>query len=193
MSDFSLEQDVNGWAGHHATLDAIMRHVADSQLEVGAFVVALIVVGLILRRRRIFLCGGTALVAAGLALVGNVGISHLWYRPRPFVSHPHAVNLIVNHPADASFPSDHAAAMMAIAVAFVYFYRWLGALGFVWALLLGFARVYVGEHYPGDILGGYGVGIVAGLIVLAVFRTHLVSDRLLPRLRFLGPPERTTG
>jgi undecaprenyl-diphosphatase len=187
MSDFSLEHDLNRYAGHHPTADTILRHIAESQIEVGAFVLALILLGLLLRRRRLFLAGVTALVAAGIAVVGNVVVAHIWYRPRPFVSHPNAVHLIVHHPADASFPSDHSAALAAIAVALVYFLRPLGLLAVVWALSVGFARVYVGEHYPGDVLGGYAIGILAGLLVLAAVRSRLFATRIVPRLSFLTP------
>jgi undecaprenyl-diphosphatase len=158
---------------------------AESQLEVGAFVLALILLGLLLRKRRLFLAGVAALVAAGVAVVANVLVAHLWYRQRPFVAHPHLVHLIVHHPADASFPSDHSAALAAISVALLYFLRPLGILAVLWTLAVGFARVYVGEHYPGDVLGGYAIGILAGVAVLAAVRSHVFTTRVAPRLSFL--------
>lgn len=186
MSDFSLEHDLNRYAGHHAALDAVMRHVAESQIEVGALTVALLVAGFVLRKRRLFLGGAAALAAAAVALVGNVVVAHIWYRPRPFVAHPKAVDLIVHHPADASFPSDHAAALAAIAMVLLLFVRWLGVVAVVWALAVGLARVYVGEHYPGDILGGYAIGIVAGGVVVAAIRSRPFLRLVAPRLSFLS-------
>ena len=62
-----------------------------------------------------------AAVAAGLSaglglLIGKL-ITELYVRPRPFVAHPGAVHLFASHATDASFPSDHATASVAIAVA----------------------------------------------------------------------------
>ena len=63
--------------------------------------------------------------------------------------------LIVNHAADASFPSDHAVGTMALACG-ILFYRWnLGTWMVYGSILVGISRVFVGNHYPGDILGAF--------------------------------------
>jgi undecaprenyl-diphosphatase len=147
--------------------------VAESQVEVAVAVVVVIVAGLVLRRPNVWIGGLTALGGAALGLIGNVIVSHIWFRDRPFVAHPGTVHLLVHHPADASFPSDHSAALAGIAVGLLAFVWWLGAIGIVWALAVGLARVYVGEHYPGDVLGGYAIGILGGLAAVWVARTAL--------------------
>ena len=195
--DFRLEHDLNRYAGHHHTLDSLAKHVAESQVEVAVAVIAVVAVGLFLRRPTVWVAGLTALGGAALGLLGNVIVSHLWYRDRPFVAHPAVVHLIVHHSADASFPSDHSAALAGIAVGLGAFVWWLGAIGAVWALAVGLARVYVGEHYPGDILGGYALGIIGGLAAVWVARAILARrvplpdflDRLLPRSGPSGNPQ----
>src|SRR5579884_3504138 len=170
--DFHLEHDLNRYAGHHHTVDVIAKHVAESQVEVAVVVLAVIVFGWFTRRNALVLGGLAALAAAAIGLLGNVVVSALWFRKRPFVAHPHVVHLIVHHPADASFPSDHAAALAGITVAFLAFAWRLGVVALVWTLLVGLARVYVGEHYPGDVVGGYAIGVVAGLLVLWAVRSR---------------------
>ena len=66
-----------------------------------------------------------------------------------------------------SFPSGHAArtAMLTV-IAFGAGPLWLGILLFIWTLLVGRARVWMGVHYLSDILAGILVGIVAGVVVL---------------------------
>lgn len=115
------------------------------------------------------------MASTALALLGNVIVSALWYRPRPFVAHPQTVHLLVHHPADASFPSDHAAALAGITVALLAFVWQLGLVALVWSLLVGAARVYVGEHYPGDIVAGYALGILAGLLVVSFLRSRYAA------------------
>jgi undecaprenyl-diphosphatase len=77
----------------------------------------------------------------------------------------------VSHAAGQSFPSDHATAAFGVALATWAFLdrRWGGVL-FAAAVLIGFARVYVGVHYPVDILGGLLAAFVGVVIVAWVER-----------------------
>lgn len=69
-----------------------------------------------------------------------------------------------------SFPSGHAAraAMLAV-VALGLGPAWFGLLLFVWAPLVGLARVAMGVHYLSDILAGMAIGVGMGLVVLGLF------------------------
>lgn len=160
--DYRLEQLVNAPAGTHPLWDGLLIHVADWAAP--AFALALLVWFLIgwwrgaPRDRQAALAG---LAAALLALLINLVIGHLYFRPRPFVAHPQTVHLLVSHVRDASFPSDHAAAGFAIAGVLFRFRRRWGSVLLLTAALVCYARVYVGDHYPGDVLGGAAIGIIA--------------------------------
>lgn len=65
--------------------------------------------------------------------------------------------------ADAGFPSDHAVMAGAATVGLWLVNRRLGLLAAIAAAVMGFARVYVGAHYPQDILGGYVLGVLVSL------------------------------
>jgi undecaprenyl-diphosphatase len=106
----------------------------------------------------------TALMAAGVALLANQAISLLWDRPRPFVAHPGSVHMLISHGADGGFPSDHVAAAFAIALALVVVHRRLGIVLLVGAALLAYSRVYVGVHYPGDVVAGSAIGVLAAIV-----------------------------
>ncbi|OGF47529.1 MAG: hypothetical protein A2452_02420 [Candidatus Firestonebacteria bacterium RIFOXYC2_FULL_39_67] len=69
-----------------------------------------------------------------------------------------------------SFPSNHAANMMALAVITFFFYKKYSWIIFAIALIEGFSRVYVGVHYPLDVLNGYFLGILCAFLVIAVYR-----------------------
>ena len=138
-----------------------------------------------------------ALLSASLALLANQAIAHLWDRPRPFAAHPLETHLFAARSTDPSFPSDHAAAAFAIAVAILAFSRPVGA-GFVAAAaLIALSRVVVGLHYPSDVLAGAAVGTAAAVVVthsgrpavdLAVRLGSAITDPLLIRLRRTPPP-----
>ncbi len=98
---------------------------------------------------------------AGLSVIAattiSMGMSLLWYRPRPFITGN--IPLLLQHVADSSFPSDHATVAFAFATLFWRRQRSIAiALGIA-ALCIGFARIVLGLHYPTDILGGFVVGI----------------------------------
>lgn len=64
---------------------------------------------------------------------------------RPFVHNK--VNLLISHSADASFPSDHATGTMGIALRLRKYNRILGMIMTILSIVVGFSRVYVGNHW----------------------------------------------
>jgi undecaprenyl-diphosphatase len=102
-------------------------------------------------------------IAALLAVAINQPIVSAVHERRPFVALPHVLTL-VSHAPDPGFPSDHATACGALAVGLLIASRRLGAVAALIALLVAFARVYVGVHYPGDVLGGLALGAAVAAI-----------------------------
>ncbi|MDY2699596.1 MAG: phosphatase PAP2 family protein [Lachnospiraceae bacterium] len=98
-------------------------------------------------------------------LFTNVMIKNLVARPRPYVTYSEIYPLI-KKPTEFSFPSGHAC--VSFASAFIYFRmlpRKYGVSAIVLAGLIAFSRLYVGVHYPGDVLGGIIVAWVGSTLV----------------------------
>ena len=96
-------------------------------------------------------------VGALIALAIAQPISSAVDDRRPIVALPKAL-LLIHHSTDPGFPSDHATAAGAVACA-MFFISWrLGAITTVIALVFAFSRVYVGVHYPQDVLADLGLG-----------------------------------
>ena len=106
-----------------------------------------------------------ALLSASLALLANQAIAHLWDRPRPFAAHPVGTHLFAAAPTDPSFPSDHAAAAFAIAVAVFAFSRVVDPHSLPPRALIALSRVVVGLHYLSDVVAGAAVGVLAAVVV----------------------------
>ncbi|HZQ65894.1 MAG TPA: phosphatase PAP2 family protein [Gaiellaceae bacterium] len=125
----------------------------------------------------------SAAAAAGLALLVNAVLGTLWYHPRPFVGHPHATVLLIDHGRDNSFPSDHASVAFAVAFAVLVFHRRLGVLLVVAAAGVGLDRILVGVHYPLDVAASVLVGLGSALLVTQLGRQPLAwAARQLSRL-----------
>jgi undecaprenyl-diphosphatase len=106
-----------------------------------------------------------AVLSAGLALAIGKVISELVDRARPFVADPNGVHLFSGHAADPGFPSDHATAAFAIAVAILLRKRGWGIVALAAATVLSIGRVALGVHYPSDVLAGAILGAVAALVL----------------------------
>ncbi|MFF4183657.1 phosphatase PAP2 family protein [Streptomyces sp. NPDC001691] len=120
--------------------------------------------------------------AVVLAYVVNDAIKSVFTEPRPCRALPHDF-LIEKCPPldDYAFPSNHTTVAAAAAVALFLVDRRLGAVAALVALLMGASRVYVGAHYPHDVLVAFVVG---GLVSLAVtWSARRYAAPLVTRLR----------
>ena len=97
------------------------------------------------------------------------GLKEIFDVERPSVRYA-APKSLVPAPHDHSFPSGHAATSFAAATVLTAASPRWGPLWFLLALAIGFTRVYVGVHYPLDIIGGALLGIGVALAVEAVVR-----------------------
>ena len=96
------------------------------------------------------------------------------YRPCDPRSEIENVNLLLRCRRGYSFTSSHATNHFALAW-FLFLtlgkrFRWLRAPVLIWACLVSYAQIYVGLHYPGDILGGFLVGTTVAFFIDLLFR-----------------------
>jgi undecaprenyl-diphosphatase len=98
--------------------------------------------------------------------------STVYARPEPLVHAPH----------DHSFPSGHAATSFACATTLTFFAPRLAPAFFLLAAAIAWSRVYVGVHYPLDVLGGAALGVAIAIAL----RTLLTARRRSRRVRPAG-------
>ncbi|MFD3501624.1 phosphatase PAP2 family protein [Streptomyces sp. NPDC058676] len=171
--DVDLLYDINGLAKDApAWFDRAMEYVGEYGLLL-AMVLLVVWCWWSVRRR-----GGedaassvAALVwaplAAGIAVLVNVPIRGFVERPRPFLTHQ-GLDVLVSGKTDYSFVSDHATITMAMGVGLFVANRKFGLFGLGLALLEGFCRIYMGVHYPTDVVGGFALGTAVALLLSPV-------------------------
>jgi undecaprenyl-diphosphatase len=164
---------INGWAGHSSLFDAIFKGLANDYFLLISVCLLLVFWWFgtrdkVLResmQRSILI----ALIGIGFANGLVEIINQFIFRIRPFNVFPEgSVNLLFYRPTDSSFPSNFASVLFAIAVAVFINNKKKGAILLAIAALGGLSRVYVGVHYPLDIIGGAALGTVATLLAYGV-------------------------
>lgn len=110
--------------------------------------------------------GVCTLLSIGLCfIVVNLTLKNLIARPRPYEA-MEAIRILIPPEKDTSFPSGHTATAFAGAVAIAL--EMDTAFGLVCvaiAILMGISRLYVGVHYPTDVLAGAAIGIFCALFI----------------------------
>jgi membrane-associated phospholipid phosphatase len=166
------------WRLEHAIYDVSLQHHWVGSLfhgiEQASIPVMVVLTGLLwfLARpggdRKWKLASACGYLSAAIAYVVAFVIHHLYDRPRPYEAH------VIRHPwsssTDASFPSDHTSLSFAIAFAVLAFDTAAGAVFLVIAAIIGVGRLFIGAHYPGDVLMGVLVGAVVAFVVVRWLR-----------------------
>lgn len=116
--------------------------------------------------------GAAGLLAMALGMLcTNIVLKHLVARARPWLTVEGLTYLVVEKDPN-SFPSGHTCAAFAAAGAWARFLpkRWMGRVGIVLAALMGLSRLYVGVHFPSDVLCGMLVGLFCAWAACRVLR-----------------------
>ncbi len=175
--DVSIFNFINGFAGKWWVFDWLGVFFA----EYLGYLMILIAIFILLKQRdwrdRVYffaLSGLSVILARGL--VTEI-VRFFYYRPRPFLAlqiHP-----LISHTPTGSFPSGHATAYFALAMAIFYFLkqeRWnsagnslsksnLGWWVLAFAFLICLARVFAGVHWPTDVFFGGLIGVASAFFV----------------------------
>lgn len=140
--------------------------------DAGWFWIVLSILLLIPKKTR--KAGVTALLALGIgALITNVALKNLVARTRPYEVID-GLALLVGKQSDFSFPSGHSCASFAAAMAYYKMSsqqsKKYGVAALVLAGFIAFSRLYVGVHYPTDVIAGIVIGLFSGWMAYKVMK-----------------------
>jgi undecaprenyl-diphosphatase len=160
--NYQLFELLNRDAGSIDSLDDVMEFAATWLIYiVFAIAASLVTIALYRRRLRQVLELGVTLL---LAFATATALARVSTELRPFQTHH--VHQLIAHDPGVSLPSDHATAAFALAFGIgLFLHRGWGVALAVAAVIIGFSRIWVGVHYPGDIVAA---AMIAGLAALEV-------------------------
>jgi undecaprenyl-diphosphatase len=156
---------------HCSFMDAVMWQISQNKfIWVPLY---LVIIWYIIRERK-----GKAVIATILFLAlmillsdqfsGIIKNAVLRYRPSHNPEFSDIIHILRNYKGgDYGFVSSHAANSFATALFVTLFFkkRWVGITIFLWAIIISYSRIYLGVHYPFDVLGGAIVGAFSGLLI----------------------------
>ena len=164
---------INGLANKSELLDLLMISIS----KYGPYVlmgigVATYLAGIIKRDKELRCTVVDTVLKTGIAIVFSQIIGSIIYMPRPFVNNEN-VNLLYSHSENSSFPSDHSIGSMGIALGLGKYSSSLNKFYITLAFLIGISRVYVGHHYPLDVMGGFIIAMIFCNIYDKYLKQHI--------------------
>lgn len=160
---------INGLAGKWAQLDYLAMFLAQYFEYLLWFCLLLLLAINLKKYWRMVIEAAIAAVFTKFILTGL--IRWLWFRPRPFVAE-NFIPLIDQSPKEASFPSGHASFYFALSTIVYCYNKKLGTFFYIASFFIVISRVFVGVHWPSDILAGAVLGILMGWVLNKLFRKH---------------------
>lgn len=117
-----------------------------------------------------------AFIFTSIAILISQCISHVYYHPRPFVME--VGRTLIYHAPNGSFPSDHMLIFSSIAFSYLFSaQRKLGIFLLIMAWLVAWSRVYLGVHFPLDMLGAFLMAFALNFFGLKLW--NLYKDTIM--------------
>ena len=176
--DYQVFQQINSLAGHYKWLDDFgIFFAASSQYFLGAG----IVVWMLLKKDKTVFWKNFKITAYffAVAIISRFFFGQILKmainRTRPFEFHD--VIPLIPETNGQSFPSGHMSFFFAFSTAVYLYNKKAGLICYVVSFLMGLARIFVGVHYPADILGGMVLGILVGLGMYKVSKKYIEAPQ----------------
>ncbi|MFP3886768.1 undecaprenyl-diphosphatase [Priestia filamentosa] len=159
---------INDLGKQYSSLNMPMIFIAEYMVYVLALVVFLF---WLTKNKMMVIC---ATLTFALAEVIGKMAGMMYSNPQPFAELSN-VNKLIGKAIDNSFPSDHTILFFSFCISFWLCRRGWGFLWVILACIVGVSRIWVGVHYPADVLAGAFISVFSAIVTYAV----------IPKLHFI--------
>jgi len=185
--NMELFRIINNLANKNTILDKIMIFFSEYGPYIFmAAIVIVFVLGLKQKKCENRKIAVSSVIITVINLIINLIVRSIFHVDRPFIHNK--VNLLLPHDSASSFPSNHATGTMSIALGLEKYNKLLSRILTILSIIIGFSRVYVGHHYPTDIIGAYIIVFTVNYIYNLKLRSkvdnlyELVEKKIAERL-----------
>jgi len=147
--DVQLFRVINLLSGRNLVIDKLMILISNKI----KFVFFFIFVILLFSKRKVFI---EAVMSIVITLFMHFITKIFYFKPRPFIDR--RVRILTPSKFDSSFPSKHTLLTFAVSTIVLFYQRTVGSILLGVSALTGLSRIWVGHHYPSDILGSAVLG-----------------------------------
>ncbi len=159
VMDYKLFRAINLLSGRSRLLDGFMILLSNKVRYIFIFVLIIMWFRNFSYRK---ICINSIL-SSMITMLINLIIKLFYFKPRPYMKH--RVGILIPSKNDASFPSKHVLLMSAVTTSIFLRDRVLGAIMWILSILTAISRVWVGHHYPSDLIGSAIIGSLTSMIV----------------------------
>lgn len=166
--DYKIFRVINQYTGCNNILDNIMSLISQKMRYI---FLSILIINWVRKKfhKKLSLL---IIISVGVNLLSEMIIKGLYFKPRPFVNH--IVNILPPFPShqSSSFPSRHTTLAFVVATSVMFYKRILGLVMYVLACCTGFSRIWMGHHYPFDVVSSAVIGSCTSLF------THLIINKM---------------
>jgi undecaprenyl-diphosphatase len=165
--DYKKFKSIHQLSGHFSPIDFLMILISNKI----RYVFILVLIFMYFRNHAYKKVSFNATISAGITLIINTLIKFFYFKPRPFMKRK--IGILIPSKMDSSFPSKHTLLVFAISTSIFLYNRALGSIMWILSVLTGFSRIWIGHHYPSDIVGSAFIATITSIIVNKT--SHLVG------------------
>ncbi|MBS4189506.1 undecaprenyl-diphosphatase [Bacillus sp. FJAT-49705] len=156
--DYKIFKEINQLSGRCSPIDILMILISNRIRYVFIFVL----IFMWFRNDANKIMSRNAVISAGITMLINILIKLFYFKSRPFVKR--RVGILIPSKMDSSFPSKHTLLVFAVSTSIFLYQRFIGSIMWILSIVTGFSRVWVGHHYPSDIIGSAFIGTLTSII-----------------------------
>ncbi|KLV28617.1 undecaprenyl-diphosphatase [Priestia megaterium] len=169
--DYKIFRIINQLAGRYSVLDMLMILISNKVRYLFAFVLMLMWFrGYSQRKVTVY-----AVISATFTVLIKMLIQCFYFKPRPFMKR--RVRILIPSKMNSAFLSTHMLLTTAVSTSIFLRERILGSVMWILSLLTGFSRIWVGHHFPSDIVRSLFIGSLTSIIVEKVFGSLKIMNR----------------